>query len=62
MDKMISCAVHMDTACVEVKNADRSMLAINCRLPGKAPIVSLLGRNQVIRGFVKEISSHCVVE
>ncbi len=30
MDKMISCAFNMDTACVEVKYADGSMLAINC--------------------------------
>ena len=30
MDKMISCEFNMDTACVEVKYADGSMLAIHC--------------------------------
>ena len=28
--KVLSCQVNMDTACVEVKYADGSMIAINC--------------------------------
>ena len=30
--KVISCAFHIDTACVEVKFADGSMIAIDCTL------------------------------
>ena len=30
MDKVISCAFNIDTACVEVKYADGSMISINC--------------------------------
>ena len=32
MDKMISCEFNIDTACVEVKFADGSMIAIDCTL------------------------------
>ncbi len=32
MDKMISCEFHIDTACVEVKCADGSMISIDCTL------------------------------
>lgn len=30
MDKIISCEFNIDTACVEVKYADGSMIAIDC--------------------------------
>ena len=30
--KVISCAFHIDTACVEVKFADGSMISIDCTL------------------------------
>ena len=30
MDKIISCEFNIDTACVEVKYADGSMISINC--------------------------------
>ncbi len=30
MDKVISCALNIDTACVEVKFADGSMISIYC--------------------------------
>ena len=30
--KVISCAFHIDTACVEVKFADGSMISIDCML------------------------------
>ena len=30
--KLISCAFNIDTACVEVKFADRSMISIDCTL------------------------------
>ena len=30
MDKIISCAFNIDTACVEVKYADGSMVSIDC--------------------------------
>ena len=30
MDKIISCEFNIDTACVEVKFADGSMIAIEC--------------------------------
>ena len=30
MDKMISCEFNIDTACVEVKYADGSMISIDC--------------------------------
>ena len=30
MDKIISCEFNIDTACVEVKYADDSMIPINC--------------------------------
>ena len=30
--KVISCAFHIDTACVEVKYTDGSMIAIDCTL------------------------------
>ena len=32
MDKMISCEFNIDTACVEVKYADGSMISIDCTL------------------------------
>lgn len=32
MDKIISCEFNIDTACVEVKYADSSMIAIDCTL------------------------------
>ncbi len=30
MDKVISCAFNIDTACIEVKFADGSMISIYC--------------------------------
>lgn len=30
MDKIISCEFNIDTACVEVKHADGSMISIDC--------------------------------
>ena len=30
MDKLISCALNIDTACVEVKYVDGSMISIDC--------------------------------
>ena len=30
MDKIISCEFNIDTACVEVKYADGSMISIDC--------------------------------
>lgn len=32
MDKMISCEFNIDTACVEVKFADGSMISVDCTL------------------------------
>ena len=32
MDKIISCEFNIDTACVEVKYADGSMISINCTM------------------------------
>lgn len=33
--KVISCAFNIDTACVEVKFADGSMISIDCTLVGE---------------------------
>ena len=32
MDKIISCEFNIDTACVEVKYADGSMISVDCTL------------------------------
>jgi len=55
MDKIISCEFDIDTACVEVKFADGSMISFDCTLV--EAYVNLLLHGD-IRGYLKNVTEY----
>ena len=51
MDKIISCEFNIDTACVEVKYADGSMISVDCTLV-EAEVARNMDESSELEGLV----------